>query len=325
MNRRTWLRRSGGVLCSAPVWPWALSGCTAPREPVQVALNAWVGYALLHLATELDYLSEREVRLQEFPSNTASMMALVNGQVPAAALTLDELLLVREGGVDARAVLVFGESHGADVVLAHPSVTRLSQLRGRRIGVEATALGAVVLAKLLELAGLNAADVVKVPLTADQHVAAYARRDVDVVITFEPMASRLRTLGAQVLLDSTRLPGLILDVLVVRGDALPDQHDAWCHLLQGYFRAFGHRQAQPEVAARLMAPHQQVSPEEVMRAFDGVALSDLASNQGWLSGTQPRLLASAQMVGRLMHEARLLDRAPDLTSLCEPTFLPEVA
>ena len=30
--------------------------------------------------------------------------------------------------VDARAVLVFDESHGADVVLAHPSVARLSQL-----------------------------------------------------------------------------------------------------------------------------------------------------------------------------------------------------
>ena len=325
MKRRTWLMTGGRALLSAPVLPWALVGCAAPRMPVQVALNAWVGYALLHLATEMDYLSEREVRLQEFPSNTASMMALVNGQVPAAALTLDELLLVREGGVDARAVLVFDESHGADVVLAHPSVARLSQLRGRRIGVESTALGAVVLAKLLEAAGLNAADVVKVPLTADQHVAAYARREVDVVITFEPMASRLRSLGAQVLLDSTRLPGLILDVLAVRADALPGQHDAWRHLLQGYFRAFEHRQAQPEVAARLMAPHQQLSPEEVMKALEGIALSDLAGNHGWLGGTQPRLLKSAEMVGRLMHEARLLDRVPDLTSLCEPTFLPEVA
>lgn len=313
------------MLLGAPVWPWALGGCAAPREPVQVALNAWAGYALLHLAAELDYLSQREVRLQEFPSNTASMMALINGQLPAAALTLDELLLVREGGVDARAILVFDESHGADVVLAHPSVTRLNQLRGRRIGVEGTALGALLLAKLLEVAGLKAADVHKVPLTADQHVAVYARGEVDAVITFEPMASQLRTLGAQVLLDSTRLPGLIVDVLAVRADALSVQSKAWHHLLRGYFQAFDHRQAQPEVAARLMAPHQQLSAEEVMRAFEGIALSDLAGNQAWLAGTQPRLLQSAQMVGRLMHEARLLDRVPDLTSLCEPSFLPEVA
>ena len=74
-----------------------------------------------------------------------------------------------------------------------------------------------------------------------------------------------------------------------------------------------------------MAPHQQLSPEEVMKAFEGIALSDLAGNHGWLGGTQPRLLKSTEMVGRLMHEARLLDRVPDLTSLCEPTFLPEVA
>ena len=105
----------------------------------------------------------------------ASMMALVNGRVPAAALTLDELLQVREGGVDARAILVFDASHGADVVMGHPSVTSLAQLRGRRIGVEDTALGALMLARLLESAGLKAVDVVKVPMTADQHVAAYER------------------------------------------------------------------------------------------------------------------------------------------------------
>lgn len=315
----------GRVLLSAPVLPWALAGCAAPREPAQVALNAWVGYALLHLAAELDYLSAREARLQEFPSNTASMMALVNGQVPAAALTLDELLQVREGGVDARAVLVFDESHGADVAMAHPSVTTLAQLRGRRVGVEATALGALMLARLLESAGLKAADVVKVPLTADQHVVAYERGEVDVVITFEPMASRLRGLGAKVLLDSTSLPGLIVDVLAVRADALQGQRGAWRQLLQAYFRAFDHWRDQPEVAARLMAPHQQLSAEQVMQAFQGIAMLDVAQNHDWLAGDQPRLHHSAQVVGRLMHEARLLDRVPDLVSLCEPAFLPEMS
>ena len=317
--------KGGRALLSAPVLPWALAGCAAPREPAQVALNAWVGYALLHLAAELDYLSAREARLQEFPSNTASMMALVNGQVPAAALTLDELLQVREGGVDARAILVFDESHGADVVMAHSAVTTLAQLRGRRIGVEATALGALMLARLLESAGLQAADVVKVSLTADQHVVAYERGELDVVITFEPMASRLRGLGAKVLLDSTSLPGLILDVLAVRADALPGQGDAWRHLLQGYFRAHDHWRDQPEVAARLMAPHQQLTAEQVMQAFQGIAMFDLAQNHAWLAGDHPRLLASAQVVGRLMHEARLLDRVPDLTAMCESVFLPEVA
>lgn len=325
MKRRTSLMMGTQALWSASVLPWALVGCSAPREPAQVALNSWVGYALLHLATELDYLSAQEARLQEFPSNTASMMALVNGRVPAAALTLDELLQVREGGVDARAILVFDASHGADVVMGHPSVTSLAQLRGRRIGVEDTALGALMLARLLESAGLKAVDVVKVPMTADQHVAAYERGEVNAVITFEPMASRLRDLDAKVLLDSTSLPGLIVDVLAVRADVLPILRDAWCHLLQAYFRAFDHWRGQPEVAARLMAPHQQLTVEQVMQAFQGIAMSDLAQNHVWLAGDHPRLHASAQLVGRLMHEARLLDRMPDLTSLCEPVFLPEVA
>ena len=325
MKRRTWLRTGLGTLLGVPALQWGLAGCSAPRDPVQVALNAWVGYGLLHLAAELDYLSEGEARLQEFPSNTASMMALVEGRVPAAALTLDELLQVREGGVDARAILVFDESHGADVVMAHPSVVTLAHLRGKRIGVETTALGALMLSRLLAAAGVSAADVVKVPVTADHHVGAYAEREVDVVITFEPMVSQLRAQGAHALLDSRKLPGLIVDVLAVRADAIPDQVAEWRHLLQGYFRAFGHWRDQPEVAARLMAPHQQLSAEQVLQAFAGIAMADLAGNRAWLAGENARLYQSAKLVGRVMHESRLLDRMPDLDALCEPRFLPEAA
>ena len=324
MNRRTWLTKSSGLLLGVPALSCGLLACAAPHEPVPVALNAWVGYALLHLVRELDFVREDEVRLLEFPSNTASMMALVNGQVSAAALTLDELLQVREGGVDARAILVFDESHGADVVMAHPSLTKLSTLRGARVAVETTALGALMLAKLLEKAGLKASDVVKVPLTADQHVRAYARREVDVVITYEPMATQLRAQGAKLLLDTQSLPGLIVDVLAVRADALPKaQHDLK-KLLHGYFRAVAHWREQPEMAARLMSPHQQLTVEGVKQALSGITVLDLELNRAWLDGTLARLLQSAQVVGRLMHEARLLDRVPDLTSLCEPSLLPEL-
>lgn len=325
MKRRTWLQVSTRGLMGVSALPWGLAGCAAPRDPVQVALNTWVGYGLLHLAAELDYLNEQEVRLQDYPSATACMMALVEGRVPAAALTLDEVLQVREGGVDVRVILVFDESHGGDVVMAHPTVVTLAHLRGKRIGVETTASGALMLSRLLAAAGLSASDVVKVPLTADHHVEAYATREVDVIITFEPMASQLRAQGARALLDSSKLPGLILDVLAVRADVMSDQMEALHHLLQGYFRAFAHWRELPEVAARLMAPHHQLSTDEVMHAFEGMAMADLASNRVWLAGEHARLYQSAKMVGRVMHEARLLDRMPDLSALCEPRFLPEVA
>lgn len=321
MNRRAVLAGSLGVL-SGLLGGAGLAGCQASAAPLRVALNPWIGYALLFLARELGHLQESTARLVEFPSNTASLLAMVNHSVSAAALTLDELLLAREGGLNLRAALVFDESCGADVVMVHPSIQRVSTLKGKRIAVESTAVGALMLSRLLEVAGLDATDLIKVPLTADQHVQAYTAGKVDAVITFEPMASRLRSAGAQQLLDSSRFPGLIVDVLAIGPEIDTSSEGHLRELVRGYFLALAHLQARPDDAARRLAPYQQLSAADVLEAFRGIRLPSAAENQRWLAGPQPQLRQSAETVGRLMHDARLLRAMPSLEGLCAPDYLP---
>ena len=54
----------------------------------------------LFLARELGYYNDARLRLVELPSSTANLMALASGEVEAATLTLDELLIAREGQLD---------------------------------------------------------------------------------------------------------------------------------------------------------------------------------------------------------------------------------
>lgn len=325
MNRRDLLLGGAGASCRWLTPLGGLAACSTGTPALRVALNGWIGYAPLFLAQELGHVPASAVRLLEFPSNTASMMALANGEVSAAALTLDELLLAREGGLDVRAALVFDESAGADVVMVRQGIGGLAGLRGKRIGVESTAVGALMLSRALDMAGLLPSDVVKVPLTADQHVAAYTAQRIDAVITFEPMASRLRALGAHPVLDSSRLPGLIVDVLAVSTQIDPHQAEQLRQLLDGHFQALQHLRSNPANAARLLAPHQQIAPDAVLAAFGGIRLADAAANRGWLGGQNPGLSASARSVGELMVHAKLLQRPPDTATLCDPRFLPEAA
>jgi len=312
-----WLSSGAGLV--------GLTACGTKTPALRVALNGWIGYSPFFLAQDLGHVPEAAVRLVEFPSNTASMMALANGEVAAAALTLDELLLAREGGLNVRAALVFDESAGADVVMVRPDIGGLAGLRGKRIAVESTAVGALMLSRALEAAGLAPSDVTKVPLTADQHVNAYTGGRVDAVITFEPMASRLRALGARPMLDSSRFPGLIVDVLAVSAEAGLQQAPQLRLLLAGHFQALQHLRSNPANAARLLAQHQQIEPDAVLAAFSGIRLADAAANRGWLTGSNPGLDAAARSVGQLMAHARLLQRPPDTATLCDPRFLPEAA
>lgn len=311
-------------LAASALAPLALAGACGERLPLtRVGGITWIGYEPLFLARELGLYDAYTLRLVEMPSNTANLMALATGDVEAATLTLDECLLAREGGLDVRAILVFDDSAGADVIMSRPGIERLADLKGKRIGVEETASGALMLAKLLETAGLAPGDVVKMRVTGDRQLRAYQAGEVDVLVSWEPFATQLQALGAYRLFDSSGFPGLIVDVLAARADALGRTPDSFRQLLAGYFRALGHLRSAPEDAFRRMAPRLGVSPAEVRAALRGIRLMDLAANRGWLAGPAPRLVPAADNVARIMAAAGLLRRIPPLADLADPRFLPQ--
>lgn len=301
-----------------------VGGCSAPPPLTRVGGILWIGYEPLFLARELGLFDADAIRLVEMPSNTANLMALAAGGLEAATLTLDEYLLAREGGLDLRAILVFDDSAGADVIMCRTGIDRLADLKGKRIGVEETAAGALMLAKILEAAKLAPGDVIKKRITADRQLRAYATGEVDAVVTWEPYATQLQAQGARRLFDSTHFPGLIVDVLVARADALARSPESFRRLLAGYFRALVFLHASPGDAFRRMAPRMGVSPDEVRMAQQGIRSMDLAANRSWLGGSSPGLVPAADNVARIMMSAGLLRRIPALEGLTDPRFLPEL-
>lgn len=303
----------------------ALTGVTAcgRREPLlRVSGIVWVGYEPLFLARTLGYFDPMVVRLVESPSNTNSLMALASGEVDAATLTLDECLLARAGGIDVQVIAVFDTSNGADVVMVRPEIHDLKQLSGKRIGVEETAAGALMLSKTLDAAGLKPQDVIKVPVTGDQQLSYYEAGKVDALISYEPFASQLAAKGAKRLYDSSAFPGVIVDVLVARVEAIKRQPHAFTQLVAGYFRAVNYLHDHPQDAYAKMAPRMHIPVEEVRKAFGGIHVMGLADNRKWLTGKQPTLTPAANTVAEIMYQNHLLRRLPNTKGMANPRFLP---
>ena len=139
MDRRHFL----GITALAPVV--GLFGCDGREPLLRVSGITWVGYEPFFLARQLDLLPPEQVRLIDSPSNTNSLMQLAAGEVEAATLTLDEFILARAGGIPVQVALIFDTSRGADVVMCRRDIRSLGQLAGKRIGVEETAAGALML------------------------------------------------------------------------------------------------------------------------------------------------------------------------------------
>jgi NitT/TauT family transport system substrate-binding protein len=298
----------------------SLFACSKPPEPVlRVATNVWSGYEPLYLARSLGYFDGIPVRLIEQPSASAVSENLRSGLVEAGCLTLDEALVLLQDGVDLRVVLVMDESRGADVLMARPGIERLDALRGKRIGVESAAVGAVMLDAALAAGGLRAEDVRQVPMTADAHLRAYNEGRIDAVVSFEPVRTRLLKEGASVLFDSSRIPGRILDVLVVRADAVHRNPASLRALLRGHFLAVEHMANQPRDASARMSPRLGDDP---LLQFSGILIPDVAENHAYLDGPSRKLNGAARALIDLMVRRGLLERPVPFDRLAEPAFLP---
>lgn len=287
-----------------------------------IASHVWPGYELMFLARQEGWLPEHGLVLHETASASQSLAALAAGQVAGAALTLDEVLLARGQAIPLAIVLIFNISNGADVVLGRAGMDSLADLRGARIGVETSALGALILQDVLGRAGISLSDVEIVPATIDKHEALWENGQVTVLISYEPTASRLVARGAVRLFDSRAMPDTIFDVLAVRPD-LADRHgNALRALVAAHFRALRHLRHSPFDAAYRMAGRLGLTGPEVLETFRRLELPDLGLNRSYLGTERGRIEGAARSLASIMVAAKLLDQPDDLVGLVDDRYLP---
>lgn len=301
-----------------------IPGCRwSSDRPVSIAAHVWPGYEPMFLARSEGWLDIRQVNLVETNSATESMQALTDGRADGAALTLDEVLRGRAIGLPLSVVMIFDVSAGADVLITRSGIKKLAELKGCRIGYEPGAVGALMLAEILQAAKLAMDDVKLVSLTIDKQLDAWAHDQVDAIVTYEPVSSQLLAQGGIKLFDSRQIPNTIVDVLAIRSDALDPSHAAAIrHLLFAHFRALDHLNRNPLDAAYRMASRLNLPAADVLPAFKGLLLPDAANNRRLLTGPSPELLDTARRVSAIMVKSELLPRDDTLAGLVHAEFLP---
>jgi len=322
-NQQRILRFISGVFVCLTISIF-LTACNQKESLLRIASNVWPGYELMYLARERKYFDEKEIRLVEVPSATAAIQSLAAGNIEGAMLTLDEVLTARAEGLELVVVAVLDNSVGADVLMASPTINDLSSLKGKRIGVEKSAVGAVMLDAVLQKAELSADDVQLVYMTVNKHKSAYINKNVDALVTFEPVKTQVAKAGAKLLFDSSQIPGRIIDVLAVLPEAIKNNPKAIAKLIDSHFKARADYMAKPLDASIILSKRLQINPEEVPSSYEGIELPGVKENKSMLAGTNPLLKNSAQELVTVMQRAKLLQGDITLDHLIDSAFLPKL-
>lgn len=279
-----------------------LLACQGEQEELRIGGNRWLGYAPFYLADELQQLHSNGLRLVEYPNATGVLRGFRNGLLDAALLTLDEALALQSSGLDLELLLVTDISAGADALFARPPIMRISELKGQRIGVENTALGAFMLARVLDKAGLQRSDVKVIDLPVHEQVGALRHERIDAVISFASEGPALEALGARRIFDSREIPEEIIDVLVVERSRVDEESrerikQLWYESLDNWQQ--NRARSDPHLHTRL-----NLDPQSLKVTLDGLLMGDRALNQQMLN--EGLLLQRMQRVHQYMLDYQLL-------------------
>jgi NitT/TauT family transport system substrate-binding protein len=299
----------------------ALSGCHEETSQLRVGTNMWIGYEPLYMARELGYYRDTSIKLIEMNNATEVSSALRAGLLDAAALTLDEALTVKQDAPDLQVVLVMDSSAGADILLGQPEIADLPDLRGKRIGVETTAVGAILLQAALEKAQLSVQDVEIVSLPVDEHLEAFESKRIDAVVTFDPVRSRLLQLGAHPLFDSRAIPNRIIDVLVIHQSTAEQHGKQLRKLIEGHFAALAYFAQHPADAKNSVAARIKTTPAQVADMLGGIHIQDRSENIALLSGTPSPLNRLAEQIADVMTSNKMLSKMVELHNLSDPRWV----
>lgn len=303
----------------------ALVACgQAPLPPLTLGMNAWVGYDPLVLARDRGQVDKRLVRVVELASGTEVQRALRNGLLDAAAITLDEAMRLAEAGLDLQVIALLDASHGADVVLARPAIADLSQLRGAAVAVEDSSVGALMLQRMLQKAGLARADIRPVNMDANHHLGALRSGQVDLAVSYAPLSAQLLAAGFRPVFTSREIPGEIVDVLVVRRELLATRPEAIDAMLRAWDQGLRALQADPAASVPALARGTELSPAAYAEVLQGLQFVPLQDSLQQLRGPTGTLQARARVVAAALREAGMLQREPALGGLIDTRPLERV-
>ncbi|TFF25301.1 lipid kinase [Jiella endophytica] len=148
------------------------------------------------------------------------------GQYDGCAMTnMDALSIPAGGGVDTTALIVGDYSNGNDGIVLKGK-DKLEDIAGQNVNLVELSVSHYLLARGLETVGLAEKDVTVVNTSDADMVAAYQTSDVTSVVTWNPLLSTITAMpDANEVFDSSKIPGEILDLMVVNTKTLKDNPD----------------------------------------------------------------------------------------------------
>jgi NitT/TauT family transport system substrate-binding protein len=270
-----------------------LTACTKESAPptVKIAINPWPGYEFLFLAQEKGFFEAQnlDIKLVELPSLADVQRVYVQGRADGMASTMIEA--VQAAGLTQEAIaitLIPDYSNGGDVIVSTDSITKVSELKGKRVGAEIGSLGMYILAQALAKEGLELNDVDILNVEQLDAEDSMKRGEIDAIVTYPPYSTAIMKHDEyHQIFDTSSIPQDIIDTISLRKSTLDTLDKEWLHrFYTAWDQALAYSQKNPEDAYHIMATREGISVDEFKDPLTGLQLLTSQQSQKALTSKQ---------------------------------------
>ena len=295
------------------------------QTPLRIAHISWPGYEPLPLAESENLYSGVEVINYRVGSATEVIRAFEQDVVDVAAVTLDEAIALQSRSKERIYIIVVLDiSHGGDAIIAKNEIASISDLKGKRIGLESSALGAFFISRAVDSSpDISLQDLIIVPKLYDQHFTSFISGDVDAIVTFEPVKSMILEKKGHVIFDSTAIDNEIVDVLITKHSLTEKRPKEIKALVAGYFNTLDFIKKHPDKSFSKMAKFEDVRISSFSKSLSGIRVPDKTENFALLSGESPALISTINKLQNFLYKNKIINNNIDAAMLVTDTFLPE--
>ena len=241
------LRYVAGILAMAAAVSIPVQGAlAAEKKEFKIAWSIYAGYMPWGYLSESGIMKKWadkygiKVEIKQIGDYIESINQFTAGTFDGcAATTMDALSIPAVGGVDTTILMTTDYSDGNDGVILKGK-TKLEDIKGQKVNLVELSVSHYFLARALETVGLSEKDITIVNTSDADMISAFKTPAVTAVVTWNPALAAIDAEpDANLVFDSKKTPGELVDVMMVSTAALKANPDFGTAVVGAWFEIVG--------------------------------------------------------------------------------------
>lgn len=310
---------------STPTPDQTTPGATSTQtKPLVVGVPLWPGFGAQYVAHDLDLFKEEGIQVEEifFPVQTDSNNALLAGKVDLILTGVPDLITMANRDPSLRLMMLCDYSNGSDGILGR-NITKPEDLNGKQVAREDLLIEILLLRKYLAQGGLTEKDVEILSMPAADAATAFASKQVDVAVTWEPFLSKAAKEGDGDIIFTTKDTNIIPDGFVTKTTIIQERQSELQAYLRTIDKAVTMIQNRDQQAVDIIAKRLGVSVEEAIPQMDGVRYLGIQDNKDMVfnSDHPMNIFDSLTFAAETAYDIKLVPTPVDITTLHDDSIV----